>query len=178
MEVLGVSSPSGALHEAYQHFASELTDWEEQVKVPDKCSGAVFVVGENTVGADLFDKPDTLQKLWPKLIRSCAIDALESPTESQGLQEEEISSWLRKASSARRETFATAGVGVDVRMESEAVIGASLVVDDQPVHTELFPGKPQVREATPPLEFPRPSAPEEPSGTVPRDSWLRRLFRK
>lgn len=178
MGVMGATSPSGALHAVYQHYASRLNDWEEKAAAPPGCAGAVFVAGGDIVGADLFDKPETLRKLWPKLIRSCAIDALESSEEHEPLKQEDVSQWLEKGLRAPRETFPSAGVGVDVRIEGDDIIGASLVVQDCPVHTELFREKHSSGAVKLPVPFPQPNASEPPGRATRRDSWLRRLFRK
>jgi hypothetical protein len=178
MEAVGATSPSGALHAVYQHHAGRLKEWEAKATVPPECTGAVFVVGENIVGADLFDKPETLGNLWPKLIKSCAIDALESSIDPKPLQEEYVSGWLKKGLSAPRETFPSAGVGVDMRIEGDDCIGASLVVEDRPVHTELFRGRQSIRAVNAPLQFPQPADSQRPDRDAGQDNWLRRLFRK
>lgn len=73
------------------------------------------------------------------------------------------------------------GVGQDVRIEGEDVIGASLVVDDHPVHMELFrrtePRRAQASESVG-AELQQPSST---GGTGPdtggrRKNWLRRIF--
>jgi hypothetical protein len=51
---------------------------------------------------------------------------------------QEISMWLERVATAKQEPFPSPRVGLDVRIEGEDVIGASLVVDNHPVHMELF----------------------------------------
>jgi len=142
----------------------------------------VFVIGGRIAGVDLFDKPETLRKLWPKLIKSCTIDALDPPTESPGsMAQEQISSWLDAAASATLESFPSPGVGQDMRIEGEDVIGASLVVDDHPVHMELF-RRTEPRQAR--ASEPAGSERQQPSSTAGpgpntgghRQNWLRRIF--
>ena len=139
LETTGSSSSSDALQDVFRNYEKRLEEMMEKLPAPAGCNGAVFVIGGRIAGADLFDKPDTLRKLWPKLVKSCIIDALEPSEQRPGsMAEEEISSWLDAASSARLESFPSPGVGRDVRIEGEDVIGASLVVGEHPVHTELF----------------------------------------
>jgi len=136
-----MSSPSSsdAMQDLYRTYDARLKDLEEKISFPAGCNGAVFVVDGRIVGSDLFDKADTLHKLWPKLIRSCSIDALERPTESsRSLTEEEVLRWLESTASATQEPFPSPGMGLDVRIEGEDVIGASLVIEEHPVHMELF----------------------------------------
>ena len=46
--------------------------------------------------------------------------------------------WLKSASSAKQEWFKSPGVGEDVRIAGEQLVGATLVVDEYPIHLELF----------------------------------------
>jgi hypothetical protein len=54
-------------------------------------------------GADLFDKPETLRKLWPKLVRSCAIDSFEASKENyKSATAQEIASWIGRGACGSR----------------------------------------------------------------------------
>ena len=178
----GSSSSSDALQDVFRNYERKLEESVEKIPAPAECNGALFVIGGRIAGADLFDKPDTLRKLWPKHIKSCTIDALEPSTQSPGsIAQEEISSWLDAAASATLESFPSPGVGRDVRIEGDDVIGATLVVDDHPVHMELFRRtEPRRAQASGPVS----AEPQQPANTkrpAPdtrgrRQSWLRRIF--
>lgn len=178
----GSSSSSDALQDVFRNYERKLEESVEKLPAPAKCNGAVFVIGGRIADADLFDKPETLRKLWPKLIKSCMIDALEPSTQSPGsMVQEEISSWLAAAASATLESFPSPGVGRDVRIEGEDLIGASLVVDEHPVHMELFrPTESRRAHANGPVsaEPQQPANAERPAPDTcgRRQSWLRRIF--
>jgi hypothetical protein len=136
---MGSHSPTAALDQAYEDTRVRLDDLLGQVRVPDGCCGAVFAFGGQIAGVDLFDKPETLGKLWPKLLRAYAIDALETtPATEARVTAEGVRSWLNTANTAKVEPFPSPGLGQDVRLEAPTLIGASLVVEEQPVHVELF----------------------------------------
>ncbi|MBI3666601.1 MAG: hypothetical protein HY236_10330 [Acidobacteria bacterium] len=180
--VMGSKSPSDALQEVFGDYDRELQESVEKLPAPAGCSGAVFVVAGRIAGADLFDNPDTLRKLWPKLIQSCTIDALEPLTESPAaIAPEEISSWLERGARATQESFPSPGVGQDVRIEGEDLIGACLVVEDHPVHMELFRRTEPRRTQASGQVGAEPQQPASADGPAPeaggrRQSWLRRLF--
>ncbi len=139
MDKMGSSSSSDALHDFYTHCAQKLDELVGKFSLPDDCNGAAFAINGKIVGADLFDKPITLRKLWSKLVKSYAADALEDPKEKPAAVEpERISEWLKSASSAQQHWFDSPGVGKDVRIEGERLAGATLVVDEHPIHLELF----------------------------------------
>jgi hypothetical protein len=139
MGKMGSRSSSGALQDMFRDYGDKLDQMVRSISSPDGCNGAAFAMNGKILGVDLFDKPGTLNKLWPKLIKSYAVDALEDGNVDQKLlQPESVIEWARSAHSARQEWFDSPGVGQDVRIEGEMLIGAALVVEQQPVHLELF----------------------------------------
>jgi len=139
MDKLGSSSSSDALHDMYQDYAQKLDAVVGELPAPEDSNGAVFAIHGKIVGADLFDKVTTLRKLWAKLIKSYAADALEEPKEkSAPVEAQRIAEWLGSAGSAQQHWFDSPGIGKDVRIEGQHLAGATLVLDDHPVHLELF----------------------------------------
>ena len=70
-----------------------------------------------------------------------AADAASAETDaelSSQLDSAAVASWLRVAAEADSESFDSPGLGEDLRFESEGLVGASLLVEELPVHTELF----------------------------------------
>jgi hypothetical protein len=135
---MGSSSRSSALNQVYQDYESTLKSLIDDVRLPEGCSGAVFAFGGRIVGMDLFDQRATFAKLWPKLVRSYVIDAMEETTESPELTTENIQTWLDAFLTVRSERFRSPGLGEDVRFDSEVQVGSSLLVGNECVHTELF----------------------------------------
>ena len=46
--------------------------------------------------------------------------------------------WLDTAAGLEPKAFPSVGLGQDLRLESDQIVGAALVVDDAPVHVQLF----------------------------------------
>jgi hypothetical protein len=160
LESMGSFSGSDALEQAYEDYDERLAKMLAGVRVPEGCNGVVFAFDGRIAGMDLFDKPQTLAKMLPKLAKAYGIDALETamrrdpsrlrrpdkqdqtrPQENEPagrLDGRAVESWLRTAARARFDKFPSAGLGDDVRIESKEAVGAGLVVEEQPVHLELF----------------------------------------
>jgi len=132
---MGSSSDTQVLHQAYADSEMVLGDVVSRLTAPEGASGAVFAYGGRIVGFDLFDCPATLVKLWSKLIRAYAIDASVG---SNTVTVADVRAWLQTAPEAREEVFKSPGVGHDVRLEGQELIGAGLVLEDHPVHVEVF----------------------------------------
>jgi hypothetical protein len=135
---MGSPSATQALHQAYEDHRARLAQLLGKLPLPAGCCGAAFVLGGTVVGIDLFDQPATLAKLWPKLAGSYAMDALEQPTLAVPVRPETVCQWLLSASQAKSEVFKSPGLGDDVRLVGNGLVGAGLVIADHPVHLELF----------------------------------------
>jgi hypothetical protein len=130
-------SETHVLQKAYEDLEIDLGKVVSQLTPPEGACGAVFAYGGRIIGFDLFDQPATLAKLWPKLVRAYAIDARVAPAATQ-VKRSEVEEWLRTALEAREEVFKSPGLGDDVRLETQRLSGAGLVVEGQPVHVEVF----------------------------------------
>jgi hypothetical protein len=138
MQRMGSASPSAELHQVYRDYGKKLDSVLQSIAAPEGCSGAVFASGDRILGMDLFDRPGTLQKLWGKITRGYAIDALEEEEAPAKVTSEQVRAWLQSLSSTKVEMFKSPGVGDDVRLQGSKAHGGALVIDEQPVHVEVF----------------------------------------
>ncbi len=139
MGKMGSRSDSGALEQAYEDHRGRLDEILDRARVPEDCCGVAFVCDGRLAGVDLFDKPATLKKLMPKLVKAYAIDAMEEAAAGRPVEPGAVQTWLHVGMEAPSEPFESPGVGQDVRIESKEVAGACLLVDERAVHFELFP---------------------------------------
>jgi hypothetical protein len=139
LSAMGSTSPSREFDQVYQDNAARLNDLSSRLQPPAGCHGVLFAVAGKIEGADLFDQPATLAKLWTKLVRGYALDAMElGESEAPPITTEDGSRWLQAAAGAKTESYPSPGIGRDVRLEANALSGSALVVDEQAVHLELF----------------------------------------
>jgi hypothetical protein len=136
---LGASSPTAAMEAIYTSHASFTDTCVSALRPLDDQVGALFAVGGRVVGFDLFDRPSTLRKLLPKLVRSVAIDALDTDdTATQTTCVTDAQAWLERLASAQAHTAPAVGMGEDVRLSSPTLTGAALAVDGTFVHSAAF----------------------------------------
>jgi len=139
---MGSKSSSDSLHDFFADYANRLGALLGGCKLPQGANGAVFAINGKIVGADLFDRPATLLKLWVKVSRGYAADVLEEPKENPpSAHTAQVAAWLKSAISAEQLWYDSPGIGQDVRIEGQNVVGAALVVNNHPIHVELFQEK-------------------------------------
>ncbi len=138
-----VSSETAAMSDIFEQESVRLEDYVRPFPVMEGQVGAVFAVGERVTGFDLFDSSDTFRKLFPKLLRSYGLDALErARREDSGTKVRCSSSkahaFLERVGKARAEKFPAVGEGTDIRLSGRNLNGAALAANDHVVHLSAF----------------------------------------
>ena len=138
---LGIDSPTGAIDDAYSSRKEDLQGYLDALR-PNGWNGMAVVVNDKFIGADLFDSADTLKKLWDKLLRSYALEALVKKGESCTFAKKDVEEILGSTLEAKLKIFKSVSLGYDVRLETPSVIGSALVYASQGmngvVHLSLF----------------------------------------
>jgi hypothetical protein len=141
---VGSSSPSEDLVRAYVDHRAILDGYERVLRPGPDWQGFVVAVGGRVTGGDLFDRAATLGKLWPKLMRAAALDAIRRPSFRELLRREspereepdpgQVRRLLDLAAAASAEEYPSPGIGRDLRIESGSLSAAALVADDTVIH--------------------------------------------
>ena len=98
LSAMGSRSPTQSFDQVYQDYAARLNELGARLQPPADCHGVIFAVADRIEGADLFDQPATLVKLWMKLVRAYALDAMEAgASEASPVTTDGVSSWLQSA---------------------------------------------------------------------------------
>jgi len=133
----GVHSPTGAMNDLYRGKEKSLTDYEAAFPTVEGSVGMIVALNGRMVGADLFDQPGTAARLWTKLVRSYAMDAIPD-SQNRPVARERAEKLLRRVAGARAETYPSIGLGHDVRLEGNGATGSALVYEGIVVHLAVF----------------------------------------
>lgn len=131
--------------EMYGTHQQALDEYLKGFTVGPGQAGVAFGVAGRLLGVDLFHYPATFSKLFPKLLRGYALDAIDVMSGDQKtLSKEGVGEFLRSVSAAEVHVFPATGLGQDVRLAGDGVTGAALVAEDRVLHLSAF-----VREGPP-----------------------------
>ena len=138
------ASPTGAMSAMYEKSSVDLESFVEKFKGVDGQLGFVFLIDGVVAGLDLFDTPETLRKLMPKLVKSYALDALDTHArrlKASGHEElDSAEKFIGSVKEARMAAFPSVGMGEDYRPPNGSVTGGALVIEGTLIHLGVFPG--------------------------------------
>lgn len=155
---LRLGNEAGPMHEAYTKNAVTIDDYVKHFRPVKNQVGALFVMRGEIVGADVFDQNQTLQALLPKMIKSYALDAMETPRLKQASGKLGMPTVadarkfldLIERPSVSFKSYPSPGEGSDVRISSPDIQGSALVVDGKALHIALFaPERPKTLPVSP-----------------------------
>lgn len=134
-----VRTPTGAMSDVYGAHQTRLDDYVGAFRAEAEQMGVVFAIGESIEGLELFDCPETLAEMLPKLIRSYAIDAIESVGAHRSHPSaERAQAFIERLSGADFETYPALGEGTEVRVSGTGIIAGGLVAEGRVVHLAAF----------------------------------------
>ena len=126
---MGVHSPTGANRDTFRAYGERLRPLEDAFPLqPGQC-GAVLAIGADLC-LDMVSRPDAFAGLWPKLRAGYLLDALER-LDQQPTSTERISGFVEEIAGAAVTRGPSAGLGEDVRLRAERVIGSGLELDSE-----------------------------------------------
>jgi hypothetical protein len=140
--VSGTSSNTDSYVDIHDQRRSDLDSYVSSFRCEDNQVGIVVRINDQLQGLDTFGRSRTWKVIHPKLIRSYAMDAIvRSAVEPASGVPSKLSpgEFIEEISKAPRESFDSIGEGQDLRMETDKVIGAALVVDGTLLHLTAFP---------------------------------------
>ena len=141
MEDLRVESPTAAMHDAVRTRGESLTAYVYALPVPAGARGVIAVVNGDFSALDLFDRPETLARVWKRLLAGYALDAVARPeAASAGFPTKRAQALLEQLGRIPCRAFPSPGLGEDWRFDVGDVLGEALVVGGTCLHLSAFPG--------------------------------------
>jgi hypothetical protein len=144
---LAVDSDTAAMSRMFEAHQPSIDEYVTGFRIVDGQCGAVFLRDGIPVGLDLFQSDVVLRKLMPKLVRSYALDALDT---SDARAPKPIGAANRrdaakaflvnvsKTAHGHAKIFPTVGLGQTMRVDEGDGAAAALVLDGAVIHLAAF----------------------------------------
>jgi hypothetical protein len=135
-EKLKVASRTSAMSDVYESYAQALERYEKAFRAQPRQRGAVVALDGRVVGVELFDSPAAFARCLAKLVRSYALDAVETAERSEERVPcgADVERFLESVAGAEASRHAALGEGEDVRLSADGLAGGALVADGRVVH--------------------------------------------
>ena len=167
---LDVSSESSAADAMYVSTGEKIEKFVESFKhVPDQI-GSVFVLDGQVSGLELYSSQDTHAQMLPRLVRSYALDAIDSSVSRTGSgtkpkkgnsdrnTKESAEEFLARIGNSWTKRFNGVCLGENVRFTDERLTGSALEHEDRVLHLSALALSEDVDESPIPT-YPRRSRP-------------------
>jgi hypothetical protein len=141
---LGAPSPTQAMGEIFDRHQRSLDGFVAALTHSEFQTGALFAIGSEVMGLDLFDRHATCAMVLPKLVRSYAIDAMETRGGNRApAKRKEARAFLEDVAAAKIRRFGAVGLGSDLRLDGAGLVGGGLAVDGKLIHLAVFAMRPE-----------------------------------
>jgi hypothetical protein len=126
---LAVASPTRANADTFRTYRPSLAQLEQAFPLePGQC-GTVLALGDDLC-LDAVSRPDAFARLWPKLRAGYLLDALDR-LDAKPTGRDRLARFLTSIGMAARARGSSAGLGEDIRLRGERVVGSGLEVDGE-----------------------------------------------
>ncbi len=140
-----VPQGSTAMHRAFEARKTDIDPFVRHFKPQNGQVGAIFAVHGEIIGMDIFDSSETFERLYPKLIKSYALDVIGPQPRGIGTypKTQDISAGMAKgflsaALGAEGAVYSSQGEGKDLRLSGWKISGGALIVGGTPIHIAVF----------------------------------------
>jgi hypothetical protein len=139
---LGSVSPTMAMHDAIEQRRQSLDGYLKALPYPEGTRGVWVSISGSFAAIDLFDRPETLERVWPRLMTGYALDALAALNRKDPpLAPRNALLVLGRVGQIPCQPCPSVGVGEDWRFEADDLVGQALVAEGVCVHLSAFPNE-------------------------------------
>ena len=135
-----VSTPTGAMADVFDGYEDRLADFVDKFQLVEWQVGAIFAINGQILGLEAFGFYDTFKRFFQKLVKSYALDALDSfeSRSDDSVPPEKARKMIESVIKAEGESHPSVGLGTNITFESGRVTGAALVEGDHMIHLSAF----------------------------------------
>ncbi len=137
---MSVESPTHAMADVYESYEDKLSEFLDKFRLIEWQVGAVFAIDGKILGLEGFGCHDTFKRFFDKLVKSYALDALDShgTSRKESVPPDKVRRFVASALKSKGERHPSIGLGENITFESHTVSGAALVEKNRVLHVSVF----------------------------------------
>ena len=132
-------SESESMQDIYETKEKKMQEYLDNLKMPENALGAVFAIGANVMGFELFSNTNTFRSLYPKLLKSYALDAIENKVRDNSEPSiTDAKKMIEMADSSVAKQCKNQGLGQLFTINNDDLCATVLMLDGVIVHFTCF----------------------------------------
>jgi hypothetical protein len=139
---LGTQSHTQAHSGLFERNAASVEGYVRAFNWQSGQTGAAFLIAGQLVGVDIFDHAEVMRRFFHKLVRSYALDALDSSAAisatSTQASEHAVANFLARIGQAQSFSNQATGLGKDIRFSGPGISGGALWALGRHIHVCAF----------------------------------------
>ena len=135
-----VDSTTACMGDIFDHEQDLIEDYMKHFSAEDNQVGMVVMINSQVLGSDCFANHDTLQKTFPKLVKSYVLDAIDADEKKKRYlsSSKKVALFLYDVANCLTKERPSISLGTDIRLVSQKIIGSALSWEDKVVHLTAF----------------------------------------
>jgi hypothetical protein len=140
LSFLHVDSATACMGDIFDHEQDLIEDYMKHFSAKDNQVGMVVMVNGQVIGSDCFANHVSLQKTFPKLVKSYVLDAIDADEKKKRYlsSSKKAAVFLDDVASCLVKERPSISLGTDMRLVSQKIIGSALSWEDNVVHLTAF----------------------------------------
>ncbi len=138
-----VAAPTQAMADVYETYEDRLSEFLTVIKLIEFQVGAVFAINGNILGLESFSSHDTFERFFEKLVKSYALDAMDTTEASKNVSvpPSKAKRFVESVAKSKGEPHPSLGLGENITFASMTVSGSALAEGDRLIHLSAFKKK-------------------------------------
>jgi hypothetical protein len=125
--LMEVDSQTAAMSDAFDTYEDRIADYRAQLKYVPGARGLAAAIGSRIVSMDFFDKPETCERVWDRLLSGMVFDAIEAVRDDHTPSPADVERLLAAAGDLDWQPVEAIGEGTECRAESAQGDHASML---------------------------------------------------
>lgn len=140
-----LDSSTQAMKDVFREKNKDTKKYLEKILYQKKQKGVVVIINGQIVGVDYLSSSKAFKKLFPKLVKSYALQALEKTIQTKSFPKEQVKLFMDKIKKVEVSKFKSPGHGYDLRISGDGLSGNALQYRKEIIQLDVFSEK-QIKE--------------------------------
>lgn len=135
---LKVESKTSAMREIYTNNKAKINKYLDNFKDENNTIGSIILINNEVSGIELLFNTTLYKENHRKLIESYIPEAIQRKNEDHNNKSIDVDEFINEIITSKIEEYKPDGIGVDVRVESEDIIGSTILLENNPINASFF----------------------------------------